>query len=105
MISYEDDILDALVLLTESGCHLAVTWCLFHCRGNELADVAAKEETSVGQEGVSHHHNSAKANMTVHYRLPFDNDRLRRIYGERGEKVSHKLESLQLSRKYQVSVS
>ena len=32
-------------------------------------------------------------------------ERLHGIYGERGEKVNHKLESLQLSRKDQVSIS
>ena len=36
---------------------------------------------------------------------PITHERLLRTYGKRGEKVNHKLESLQLSRKDQVSIN
>ena len=58
------------------------------------------------QEGESHHYDSAKAAIRQATKeLPISQERLRHIYGERGEKVNHKLESLQLSMKDQVSIS
>ena len=49
----ENEIHDAFASLTDRGCHLIFTWCLSHSgiRGNGLADVAAKEGTTVEQEG------------------------------------------------------
>ena len=61
--SDEKKIINALASHTKRGCHLTFTWCPNDSgiRGNELADVAAKGGTTVEQEGVSHHYNSAKA--------------------------------------------
>ena len=48
---------------TNRGYHLSFSWCPIYSeiRGNYLADVAAKERTTVEQEGVSHHYDSANA--------------------------------------------
>ena len=56
--SDENEILDALALLTNIGCRPTFTWCPSHSGvcSNELAYVAAKEGTTVEQEGVSHHY-------------------------------------------------
>ena len=45
---------------TRIGCHLTFTWFPSHTGvcGNELADVVAKERTTVEQEGESHHYDS-----------------------------------------------
>ena len=68
--------------------------------------MVAKEGTTVEQEGDSHHYDSAKAAMRPSTKEPpITHERLRHIYGEGGEKVNRKLESLQLSRKDQVSIS
>ena len=50
--SDENKILNALVSLTERGCHLTFTCCPSHSGvcGNKLADVPAKEGTTVEQE-------------------------------------------------------
>ena len=106
--SDENDILVALASLANNGRHLTYTWCPSHhgIHGNELADVAAKERTTVEQEGVSHHHDSARAAIRQATKEPpIINERLRHIYGERGDKVNHKLERPLLSRKDQVSIS
>ena len=106
--SDENEILDALASHTDRACYFTFTQCPSHSgiRVNELADVATKEGTTVEQEGVSHHHKSAKAAIRpVTKKPPITHERLRRIYGERGEKVNHKLKSQQLSRKDQVSIS
>ena len=68
--------------------------------------MGAKEGTTVEQKGVSHHYDSVKAAMRQATKEPpVANKRLGRIYGKGVEKVNHKLESLQLSRKDQVSMS
>ena len=64
--------------------------------------MAANEGTTVEQEGVSHHYDLAKAAIHQATKEPPYSQRLRRTYGER---VNHKLESLQLSWKDQVSIS
>ena len=102
--SDKNEILDALALPTKTGCHFTFTWRPSHSgvSNNELADVAAKEGTTMEQEGVSHHYDSAKAAIRQATKEPpITHERLGRIYGERGEKVNHKLESPQLSRKEQ----
>ena len=60
--SDENKILNALASHTKRGCHLTFTCCPSHSgvRGNELADMAAKQGTTVEQEGVNHHYDSAK---------------------------------------------
>ena len=61
---------------------------------------------TVEQEKVSFHYDSTKAAMRQATKEPpIAHERPRRIHGERGEKVNHKLDSLQLSRKDQVSIS
>ena len=68
--------------------------------------MAANGGTTVEQEGVSHHYHSAKTAIRQVTKEPnIVHERLRRIYDERGEKEDHKLESPQLSRKDQVSIS
>ena len=53
---------------------------------------------------MSHHHDSAKAALQkVTKEHPITHEDLRHIHGMRGEKVNHKLESLQLSRKDQAN--
>ena len=51
--SGENEILDALTLLTNRGCNLSLIRCPSHSgiRSNELADLAAKNGTTVEQEG------------------------------------------------------
>ena len=67
--------------------------------------MAAKEGTTVEQEGVSHHNDPEKAAIQQATKEPaITNKRLRYIYGKR-KKVNHKLENLQLSRKDQVSIT
>ena len=84
----EDDILDALISHTERECHLTVTWCPSHSGvgSNELADEVAEEGTTVEQEGVSHHYDSAKTTKQP----PITHKRLCHIYDKRGENVKHK---------------
>ena len=87
---------------------LTFTWRPSHCgvHGNVLANMAAKEGTTVEQEEENHHHDSAKAAIRqVTKEPPINHERLRHIYGERGEKRNQKLENLQLSRKDQASIS
>ena len=68
--------------------------------------MAAKDVTTVEQKEVSHQCDSAKAAALQATKEPFvAHKHLRRIYSERGEKVNHKLERLQLSWKYEFSVS
>ena len=55
--------------------------------------------------GENHHYDSAKAAIGEATKDPPITHEQCRIYGKRGEKVNHKLESLQLSRKDQVSIS
>ena len=105
--SDENVILDTLSSPTDRGCHLTFTWCSSHSGicGSELADLDAKEVTTVVQEGVSHY-DSVKTSIQQATKEPcIAHERLRRIYGEIGEKVGHKLESLQLSRMPKVSIS
>ena len=61
--SDEDDKLNALASHTERRCHLTFTWSLSHSGvcSNELADMGAKEGTTVEQEGVSRYYALAKA--------------------------------------------
>ena len=61
--SDEDEILDTLASPTNRGCHLTFTWYPSQSgiRGNQLADMAAKEGTTVEKEGESDHNDSAKA--------------------------------------------
>ena len=67
--------------------------------------MATKDGTTVEQEGISYHYEAAKAAMRQATKEPpIAHERQRRIYGEIGEKVNHWLESLQLSRKDQVSI-
>ena len=83
----ENEILGA-VACTNRGCHLTFTWCPSHSGicSNQLADVAAKEGTTVEQEGVSHHYDSAKAAIRQATKEPtITFERVRHIYGERGE--------------------
>ena len=62
--------------------------------------------TTVEQERDSHHYDSVKAAIRqVTKAPPTTLEHLRCIYGERGEEVKHKLESRQLSRNDQVSIS
>ena len=85
--SDENEILVTLASPTDRGCHLTFTWCHSHfgINGSELADVATKEGTTVGQEGVSHHYDSAKAVMRQATKEPpITYEHPRRIYGERG---------------------
>ena len=57
--------------------------------------MAAKEGTTVEQEGVSHHYDSAKAPIRQATKEPpITHEHLRHIYGKRGEKANHKMESL-----------
>ena len=64
--------------------------------------MAAKEGITVEQEGVSHHYDSAKAAIRQATKeLRITHVRLCSIYGKRGEKVNHKLESQQLSSLHQ----
>ena len=105
--SDENEILDFLVSHTDTGCHLTLSWCPIHSgiRGNELADVAAKEGTTVEHEGVSQHNNSAITAVRQATKEPRIIDkRLRRIFRDVGENVNHNLESIQLSRKDQVAI-
>ena len=62
-----------LSCLKREGGHLTVTWCPSHSgvRGNELADVAAIEWTTVEEEGKSHHYDSAKAVIRQAIKEPF----------------------------------
>ena len=54
--------------------------------------MAAKEGITVEQVGVGHYHNSVKAAIRQATKEPpTTHERLHRIYGERGEKVNHKL--------------
>ena len=97
--SDENEILDALATLTNRGCHLTFSWCPSHSgiRCNELADVAAKEGSTVEQEGVSRHYYSTKAAIRqATMEQPITLERPRR---KRGEKVNYKLKSQQLSMK------
>ena len=61
----ERDILTLLHTLNDKGCQVAFTWCPSHCgvAGNELADVKAKERTTVNQSSVGHYYDSAKATI------------------------------------------
>ena len=82
----ENEILDAMSSPTDRRCHLTFTCCPSHSgiSGNELADVAAKEGTTVEQEGVSHHYDSSKAAMLqANKEPPIIHERLRRTCGER----------------------
>ena len=104
----ENEIPHALVSLTDMGCHLTFIWCTNHSgiRSNELAEVAPKVGTTVVQEEVSHHFESAKAAIRLATNEPtISHERLRRIYGERGGNENHKMENLQMSRQDQFSIS
>ena len=70
--SDENEILDTLASPTDRGSHLTFTWCHSQSgiRGNELTEVAAKEGTTVEQEGVSHHYDSAKAAIRLATKEP-----------------------------------
>ena len=61
--SDENENLDALASLTKRGYHFTFKWCPNHSgiHGNELADMAAKDVTTVEQDGVGLHYDSAKA--------------------------------------------
>ena len=66
--------------------------------------MATKEGTTVEQTIVGHHYDSVKAAVRQATKEPpIAHERLRHYYGERGDKVNHKLESLQLSTKDHVS--
>ena len=66
----------------------------------------ANEGTAMGQKEENHHYVSAKeASRQATEEPPTSHERQHRIYVERGEKVKRKFESLQLSRKDQVSIS
>ena len=68
--------------------------------------MAAKKGTTVKQEEVSHHYDTAKAAIwQTTKEPPITHERLLRIYGERDERVNHKLDNLLLSRRNQVSIS
>ena len=68
--------------------------------------MAAKEATTVEQEGVGHHYDSAKAaTRQATKEPPITHGCLRHINGEGGEKVNHMLGSLQLTRTDQVTIS
>ena len=106
--SEKNVLLYTLASLTEWGCHLTFTLCPCHygLSGSELAEMAAKEGTTVEQEGENHHYDSAKAAMRQATMEPsITHECLRGIYGKRGERINNKLEGLQLSRKDQVSIS
>ena len=80
--SNENGILDTLASLTNRGCHLTFTWCPGYSgiRSNESADVAAKEGTTVEQEGVSLYYDSAKeAIRHMTKEPPITHERLHRI--------------------------
>ena len=58
------------------------------------------------QEEENHHYDSARVEMRHVTKKPLITlERLRRICGERGEEVNHKLDSLQLPRKDLVYIS
>ena len=61
VVNSEDEILDTIASLTNRCCHSTFSWCPSYSgvRDNELADVADNEGTTVEQEGVSQHYDSA----------------------------------------------
>ena len=83
------------------------TWCPSHCGviGNEMADTKAKDGASLPQTDVDCHYDSTKAEIRRRTRgAAIQHERIRRIYGERGEKIHRKAEK-ELSRKEQVTLS
>ena len=102
------EILGARASLATRRCHLTFKWCHGHSGvcSNKLADVAAEEGITVEQGGDSHHYDSANAVIRQATKeAPITHEHLRHIYVKRGEKVKHKLESLQLLMTDQVPVS
>ena len=97
-----DENLNVLASLTNKGCHHNVTRCPSHSgvRGNELRGSQRSDNCRAGRE--NHHYDTVKRQYTRQLRNPLLPTN---IYGERGEKVNHKMESLHLSRKEQVSIS
>ena len=84
--SDENYILDALVSLSERGCHLTFTWCPSHSsvRGGDLADMVAKERTTVKQEEENQHYDSARAAIRqANKEPPIAHEYLRRIDGKK----------------------
>ena len=79
--SDENKIHEDLASPTNRECNPTFTWCPSYSgiHSKELADVAAKEETTEKQEGVGHHHDAEKAAMQQATKQPpISHERLRR---------------------------
>ena len=102
----ERQLLISLHNLHEMGLKLTFTWCPSHCGvpGNELADASAKEGTKMQQPASGWFYSSAKAVIRrLNKSKCILNDRIRAIYGDRGEKLDWKVEN-PLSRSEQVTL-
>ncbi|CAI9721514.1 RNA-directed DNA polymerase from transposon X-element [Octopus vulgaris] len=103
----EREVVELLHTLHQQECDLTFMWCPSHrgIVGNELADEKAKERSEQDQEGTDWHYAASKAAIKRSIKIPpMQHERLRKVYGERGEKLN-RIEERQLTRQEQVTLS
>ncbi|CAI9720756.1 XP_042882932.1uncharacterized protein LOC122259980 [Octopus vulgaris] len=103
----ERDVVELLHTLHQQECDLAFTWYASHrgIVGNELVDEKAKEGSKQDQEGTDWHYAAPKAAIKRSIRSPpMQHERLRKVHGERGERLN-RIDERQFTRQEQVTLS